>query len=140
MAATAWVIWLHACVRYWPCLSSQRLLVGIFSGKLISEGLIIGKNFRWVQKWVGLESKNSQDNSLKQLTLKVHGLIFGRALYRAHFPREGLFLFYLNLFFGLFLWWGSGGGGGGGGGREGGGSLLSEFYGMLFSMGSHSGF
>ena len=113
--------------------------MGIFSGELISEGLIIGRNFRCVQKWVGLESKNSQqhkDNSLKQLTLKVHGLIFGRALYRAHFPREGLFLFYLYLFF-LFCFCC---GGVGGGGREGGGSLLSEFYGMLFSMRSHSGF
>ena len=122
MAATAGVIWLHACVRYWPCLSSQRLLMGIFSGELISEGLITGRNFRCVQKWVGLESKNSQqhkDNSLKMLTLKVHGLIFGRALYWAHFPREGLFLFYLYLFFFvLFLWWASGGGGGGGAGRR----------------------
>ena len=65
---------------------------GHIFGGAYSEGLIIGRNFSCVQKWVGLESKNSQqqkDNSLKQLTLKVHGLIFGRALYRAHFPREG---------------------------------------------------
>ena len=93
------------------CLSSQRLLVGIFLGQLILEGLIIRRNFSCVQKWVGLESKNSQQrkDSLKQLTLKVHGLIFGRALYRAHFPGEGLF-FILFLFVFCFCvvgeWWG----------------------------------
>ena len=56
-------------------------------------------------------------NSLKQLTLTVHGLIFGRAYYwkEGYLPayfREGLFYF-CNLFIYLFI----------------GGSLLSEFYG-----------
>ena len=111
------------------CLSSQRLLVGIFSGELISEGLIIGGNFSCVKKWVGLENKNSQqhkDNSLKQLKANPkspwpyirEGLLSG-----SFFPRGLIFVLFLFIY---FLWWGSEGWG------EGGRGLLSEFYGMFF--------
>ena len=55
--------------------------MGLFSTKFI-----FGGAYHWreccVSKWVGLDNRNSlkhQDNSLKQLTLTVHGLIFGRA-------------------------------------------------------------
>ena len=35
----------------------------------------------FVSKWVGLDNKNS----LQQLAITVHGLIFGRAYYRKDF-------------------------------------------------------
>ena len=41
-----------------------------------------------ISKWVGLHNKNSLnhcENSLKQLVLTVHGLIFGRAYYQQDF-------------------------------------------------------
>ena len=119
------------------CLSSQRLLVGIFWGELISEGLIIGGNFSCVQKWVGLENKNSQqhkDNSLKQLKANPKSpwpYIWEGLLSGSFFPRGLIFVLFLFIY---FLWWGSEGWGKGGRG------LLSEFYGMLFSMRCHSGF
>ena len=64
--------------------------------------------------------------------------MFERAYYRAQFPREGLFLFYFYFYFYLFIFFF--GGGGAGMGEGAGRSLLLEFYGMLFSMRSHSGF
>ena len=61
----------------------KAFLVGLFSGELIFRGAHYWMKF-CVSKWVGLVNKNSlihEDNSLKQLTLRVHGLIFGRAYY-----------------------------------------------------------
>ena len=54
-------------------------LLGLFSGEIISEGFIIGGKFAF-QNGLGLQKiKTAQNNknSLKQLTLTVHGLIFG---------------------------------------------------------------
>ena len=59
----------------------KDFLLGLFSGELIFGGAYYWRKFG-VSKWVGLDNKNGlkyEDNSLKQLTLKVHGLIFGRA-------------------------------------------------------------
>ena len=75
-------------------------------------------------KMGGLDCKNSlkhYENSLKQLALKVQGLIFGWAYYRKDFCglrfgglnfRRAYFFIYLFFFLG------------------GGGRLLSEFYGI----------
>ena len=55
-----------------------------FSGSLFSEGLVIGRNFAF-QNGVGLSiktAKNTKMNSLKQLTVTVHGLTFRRDYYR----------------------------------------------------------
>ena len=75
-----------------------------------------------VSKWVGLDNKNSikhYENSLKQLALTIHGLIFGRAYYQkdwgAYF-QEGLFIYLFIII--IIIFWGGGG-------------LLSEFYGIL---------
>ena len=87
--------------------------MGIFAGELISEGLIMGGNFICVQKWVGLENKNSQqhkDNSLKQLktanpkspwTYIREGSLSGSFSPRGLIFR--LFLFYFYLFLSLFV-------------------------------------
>ena len=62
----------------------KAFLLGLSSGELIFGGAYFRKEF-CVSKWVWLVNKSSQkhsDNSLnssKQLTVKVHGLIFGRA-------------------------------------------------------------
>ena len=58
---------------------------GLYLPKDFFAGLIFreayhSRNFH-VLIWVGLDNKNS----LKQLTLTVHGLIFGRACYRKGF-------------------------------------------------------
>ena len=64
----------------------KGFLVGLFSGELISEGLIIGGNFSCVEKWVGLENKNGQQH-------KVHDLIFGRVYYRPYIQEWAYFCF-----------------------------------------------
>ena len=110
--------------------------MGIFSGSLFRRGLSLeGISVAFKNGLlVGLEIKNSQqhkDNSLKKLKT---------ANPKSPWPyvREGLlsgsfFVLFLFLFLSLFFFCGGGvGGGGGGGGRD----LLSEFYGMLFSMGN----
>ena len=51
-------------------------LLGLFSGELIFGGAYYWREF-CVSKWVALDDRNS----LKQLTLTVHGLMFGRAYY-----------------------------------------------------------
>ena len=59
-------------------------LVGLFSREVIFGGASYWRGF-CVSKWIGLANKNSlkhYENSLKQLTLTVHGLIFGRAYHR----------------------------------------------------------
>ena len=59
-------------------------LLGLFLGKLIFRGLVFGGNFAF-QNGLGLTIKQlkmlTKDNSLKPLTLTVHGLRFGRAYY-----------------------------------------------------------
>ena len=125
----------------YACLSFQRLLVGIFSGELFSEGLIIGRNFSCVQKWVGLESKNSRhkNNSLKQLKTanpkSPWPYIREGSLSGSFSPRGLIIILFIYIYIYIFVFvvgeWG---------GREGSKGLLSEFYGMLFSMRSHSGF
>ena len=63
----------------------QKALLGAyFWGSL----LYFGGAYYWrefsISKWVGLNNKSSfkhKDNSLKQLTLTVHGFIFRRAYY-----------------------------------------------------------
>ena len=72
----------------------KAFLVGLFVGELIFRGVITGENV----------------NSLKQLTLAVHGLIY-----------RGMLI--IGRIFASEIW-----GGGGGFGRWGGGGLLSEFY------------
>ena len=65
----------------------KAVLLGLFSGELIFGGAYYWKEF-CVSTWVGLDYKNSlkhYKNSLKQLTLTVHGLIFERAHYRKDF-------------------------------------------------------
>ena len=48
---------------------------------LFSEGGLFDGILRFLE-WVGLDNKTRhKDNSLKQLTLTVHGFIFGRAYY-----------------------------------------------------------
>ena len=54
--------------------------MGLFSGELIFGGAYYWKEF-CDSKWVGHHNKNS----VKQLALTVHGLIFGRAYYRKDF-------------------------------------------------------
>ena len=87
-----------------------------FRGSLFRRGLslegisVAFKNGLGLKMKAANNTKITAQNSLKQLTLKLHGLIFGRAYYRAHFPREGLFLFYFN-----FIFCGGGVGGEGGG-------------------------
>ena len=87
---------------------------------------IFGGAYYWkqfcVSKLVGLETKNSlkhYKNSLKQLPLTVHGLIFRRAYYRKDFCVWDLggLIFGRAYFLFTFFW---------------GGGLLSEFYGMYF--------
>ena len=64
-------------------LVQKGFLLGLFSGELIFGGAFV---YYWkefcISKWVGLDNKNSlkhHKNSLKQLALTVHGLMFGRA-------------------------------------------------------------
>ena len=88
-------------------------MLGLFSGELIFGGACYWKEF-CVSKWVGFDHKNSvkhYENSLKQLALTVHGLIFGRA-YESEI--WGGRLRFGGLIFGRACFW------------EG---LLSEFYG-----------
>ena len=63
---------------------AYRLFGGIIlRGAYLRRGFVIGGNFAF--HWVGLDNKNSlkhEDNSLKQLSLTVYRLIFGRAHYR----------------------------------------------------------
>ena len=54
----------------------KAFLLGLFSGSLFSEGLIVGRNFVF-QNGLGL--------TIKQLALTVHGLIFGRSYYPKDF-------------------------------------------------------
>ena len=95
--------------RYIPIISPELTFVqkasalGLFSGELIFRGACYRKEF-CVSKWVGLDKKNS----LKQLAVTVHGLIFGRS--RAY-RRKDFCVGDLE-----------------GGGR---GGLLSEFYGIF---------
>ena len=64
-------------------------MLGLFSGELIfSEGLVIGRNFAF-QNGFGLSIKTANNTKIepktlgsKQLTVTVHGLIFGRVYYR----------------------------------------------------------
>ena len=61
---------------------------------LFSEGLIIGGNFAFQN---GLKHEY---NSLKQVTLTVHGLMFGRAYFGRIFASEiGVAYFRAGLFF-----------------------------------------
>ena len=55
-------------------------MVGLFSGELFFGGAYYWREFS-VSKWAGLDNKNMKitRKQLKQLTLAVHGLIFGRA-------------------------------------------------------------
>ena len=65
----------------------KAFLLGLFLGELIFGGAYYWKEV-CVSKWVGLDNKNSlkhYENSLKQLALKVHGLIFGWMYYRKDF-------------------------------------------------------
>ena len=68
-------------------LVQNEFLVGLFWGELMFGGAYFRREFL-VSKWVGIDNKNTfkhQDNSknsLKQLTLTVHGLMYGRACYR----------------------------------------------------------
>ena len=62
----------------------KAFLVGLFSGDLIFGGAYYWKEFS-ASKWVWLVNKNSlkhYENTLKQLSLKVYGLIFGRNYYQ----------------------------------------------------------
>ena len=108
MAATARVIWLCACVRYWPyrgavlcypcslkcffvclfvykkqcaytCLSSQRLLVGIFKGELILEGL---SKMGWALKLFSMRSFR-----LLGIRVKTPGARFSKVL-KSFRPRK----------------------------------------------------
>ena len=54
----------------------KAFLLGLFSGSLFSQGLIIGRHFAF-QNGLGL--------TIKQLALTVHGHIFGRAYYQRDF-------------------------------------------------------
>ena len=58
----------------------KAVLLGLFSRELI-----FGEAYYWkeccISKWVGPDNKNS----LKQLALTVHGLIFKSAYYRRDF-------------------------------------------------------
>ena len=77
------------------------------------EGAYYWKEF-CISKWVRHDNKNSlkhYENSLKQLSLIVHGLIFGRAYYQKDFCICDLG----GLFRGGLFFWGEGG-------------LFSEFY------------
>ena len=62
----------------------KAVLLGLFSGELIFGGAYYWKEF-CVSKWVRFDKKKNSlkhyENSLKQLALTVHGLIFGRAYY-----------------------------------------------------------
>ena len=61
----------------------KAFLQGLFLGELIFRWGYYWKEFR-VSKQVVLDNKNSlkhSENSLKQLVLTVHGLIFGKAYY-----------------------------------------------------------
>ena len=65
----------------------KAVLLGLFSGELIFGGANYWKEF-YILKWVGLPNKyilKQYGDSLKQLTLTVHGLIFGRAYYWREF-------------------------------------------------------
>ena len=84
------------------------------------EGLI-NEGISCVSKRVGLDNKNNlkhQENSLKQLTLTVHGLIFGRAYYRKNICvwflgalfSEGLLYLFIYFIFIFFFGWRGGGG------------------------------
>ena len=90
--------------------------MGIFKGELILEGLIIGRNFSCIQKWVRLKSKNSQqhkDNSLKQLKTanpKSPWPYIREGLLLGSFSPRGL-IFILFVFFFRGGEWGGGGGG-----------------------------
>ena len=60
----------------------NAFLVGLFLGELIFGGAYYWKELKCVSKLVDLDNKNSlkhYENSLKQLALRVYGLIFGRA-------------------------------------------------------------
>ena len=59
----------------------KTFLLGLFWGSLLLEGLITDGNFAF-QNRLHLTIKKNKDNSLKQFTLTVHELIFGRACYR----------------------------------------------------------
>ena len=94
----------------------KAFLLGLFSRELIFGGAYYWTKFG-VSKWVGFDDKNGlkhEDNSLKQLTLKVHGLtvylgglIIGRINLRLKFG---------GLIFGRAYFWRG---------------LLSEFYGIF---------
>ena len=76
----------------------KAFLVGLFSRELIFGGAYYWREF-CVSKWVGLDSENGlkhEDDSLKQLTQTVHGLIFGSAYYRG-FTRENANMFTVYL-------------------------------------------
>ena len=92
----------------------KAVLLGLFSGELISEGPIIGRNFAF-QNGLGLTTK--------QLAVTVHGLIFGRAYYRKDFCVCDLG----GLFSGGGLFWGGEG-------------LLSEFYGIAHQIDLQRGY
>ena len=66
------------------------------------------------------------------MALHSKGLIIGLS-----FPERAHFYFILIY---IIIFFCGAGVGGGGGGEEGGRGLLSEFYGMLFSMRSYSSF
>ena len=70
-----------------PIFVQKAVLMALFSGELIFGAAYYWKAF-YVSEWVGLDNKNSlkhYGNSLKQLALTVHGLIFGRTHYRKDF-------------------------------------------------------
>ena len=54
----------------------KAVLLGLFRGSLLSEGLSIGRNFAF---------QNGTSLTIKQLEITAHGLIFGRAYYRKDF-------------------------------------------------------
>ena len=78
-------------------------MLGLFLGETIFGGVFYWMEFS-ISKCVWLNNKNilkHKENSLKQLTLTVHGLIFGRAYY-------GKYIFVIDLG-GLFFFFGGGG-------------------------------
>ena len=90
----------------WAYICSKGFFAGlIFWGAYSRRGRCYWKEF-CISKWFGLDNKNSlkyYKNTLKQLALTVHGLIFERAYYRKDIPVSEIL----------------GGGGGGGGGISG---------------------
>ena len=112
----------------WAYICSKSVFDAlIFGGAYFHWGLLLEGILRF--KCVGLDNKSSLKqyenslNNLKELTLRFHGLISGRAYYR-----KDICIWNFSFLFFSFLW--------GGGGRRGEGGLFSErayFQGSLLS-------